>query len=104
MTGVLVADEDAGAAGCVADITAGSDDASAGACCVAWVMFPVESDAAGSGCTDSAGAASPGVTAGGATSSVGASCAIEGVADRARTAAIAARPGRAGLIAYLMAR
>lgn len=107
MTGVLTAGEEAGAAGCVDDVDAGAADASAIDCWGVWTMLSGLADAAESVCAATVGAvgAAPlGVTAGGAMSSVGTSCAIEGVADRARTAAIAARPGRAGLIAYLMAR
>jgi hypothetical protein len=54
------------------------------------------------------GAAGGGVTTGGGATTVGAagatSCANEWVEDRARTAAIAVRPGRTGLILYIMTR
>ncbi|KRB89408.1 hypothetical protein ASE22_17190 [Sphingomonas sp. Root720] len=44
-----------------------------------------------------------GVTTGGGVTVTGAtSCAKDGVEDKARTAAIAVRPGRTGLSAYLM--
>lgn len=100
ITGVLATtDEAVGAAGCTCTGTADPPTASPGVCCSV------------GGALSRAGETAEPVSpefgtsmAGGAIFSVGTSCASEGVADRASTAAIAAKPGRAGLIAYLMTR
>lgn len=101
ITGVRATTGEAvGAAGCARSGAAGdAPAASLGVCCIVGEAVSMAGESAEpvspKFCT---------AIGGGAISSVGASCANEGVVDRASTAAIAARPGRIGLIAYLMTK
>ncbi|WP_426183418.1 hypothetical protein [Rhizorhabdus sp. FW153] len=102
MTGVLVVAEAVGVGDCT-EIGAAVEavEASPGDC---WSIGAASSTVGALASAVLEAAAVSGAMAGVAISSDGASCAKDGVADRARTAAIAARPGRTGLIAYLMTR